>query len=149
MERLTKRITENLIELSAKANPIQFVNSPQRVHLKHPFWNVFDKLAHYEDLEEQGLLLKLPCKTGDEVLCLEEFEGWFDYAKYVFISMCGEYCIVARQSIYCDNIEKQLKEMANDCENWGYSDVMIIHKSRVFRTKEEAEAKLKEMAGES
>lgn len=25
----------------------------------------FDKLAEYEDLEEQGLLLKLPCKVGD------------------------------------------------------------------------------------
>ena len=25
------------------------------------------KLKHYEDLEEQGLLLKLPCKVGDEV----------------------------------------------------------------------------------
>ena len=27
----------------------------------------FDKLAEYEDLEEQGLLLKLPCKIGDTV----------------------------------------------------------------------------------
>ena len=27
----------------------------------------FDKLAEYEDLEEQGLLLKLPCKIGDAV----------------------------------------------------------------------------------
>ena len=26
-----------------------------------------DKLAEYEDLEEQGLLLKLPCKVGDTV----------------------------------------------------------------------------------
>ena len=26
-----------------------------------------DKLAHYEDLEEQGLLLELPCKVGDTV----------------------------------------------------------------------------------
>ena len=27
----------------------------------------FQKLAHYEDLEEQGLLLKLPCKMGTKV----------------------------------------------------------------------------------
>ncbi len=26
-----------------------------------------DKLAEYEDLEEQGLLIKLPCKVGDAV----------------------------------------------------------------------------------
>jgi hypothetical protein len=29
--------------------------------------NVFNKLKEYEDLEEQGLLLKLPCKVGDVV----------------------------------------------------------------------------------
>lgn len=65
MERLTKRISENLIELSAKANPIQYNGSPQRVHIKHPFWNVFNKLCDYEDAEEQGLLLRLPCRLGD------------------------------------------------------------------------------------
>lgn len=65
MERLTKRITENQIELSAKANPTQYINSSQRVHIKHPFWNVFNRLCEYEQLEEQGLLLKLPCKVGD------------------------------------------------------------------------------------
>lgn len=26
-----------------------------------------DKLAEYEDLEEQGLLIRLPCKVGDTV----------------------------------------------------------------------------------
>lgn len=29
--------------------------------------DVIDKLADYEDLEEQGRLLKLPCKVGDTV----------------------------------------------------------------------------------
>ena len=29
--------------------------------------NVYMKLKEYEDLEEQGLLLKLQCKVGDEV----------------------------------------------------------------------------------
>lgn len=31
----------------------------------------WSKLAHYEDLEEQGLLLKLPCKVGDIVWTLK------------------------------------------------------------------------------
>ena len=37
----------------------------------------FDKLAEYEDLEEQGLLLKLPCKLGDETYWIsdEDNEG--------------------------------------------------------------------------
>ncbi len=29
--------------------------------------DVANKLAEYEDLEEQGLLLKLPCKVGDTI----------------------------------------------------------------------------------
>lgn len=28
---------------------------------------IYEKLREYEDLEEQGLLLKLPCKIGDKV----------------------------------------------------------------------------------
>lgn len=28
---------------------------------------LIDKLAYYEDLEEQGRLIKLPCKVGDTV----------------------------------------------------------------------------------
>ena len=36
--------------------------------------NILHKLADYEDLEEQGLLLKLPCKVGTlvyEAYCLK------------------------------------------------------------------------------
>lgn len=29
--------------------------------------DVIDKLAYYEDLEEQGRLIKLPCKVGDKI----------------------------------------------------------------------------------
>lgn len=71
MERLTKRISENIIELSERANPIQYNGSAQRVHIKHPFWNVFNKLCDYEDAEEQGLLLRLPCKVGDVLWCTD------------------------------------------------------------------------------
>lgn len=28
---------------------------------------IYEKLREYEDLEEQGLLVKLPCKVGDKV----------------------------------------------------------------------------------
>ena len=31
------------------------------------FKDIILKLAEYEDLEEQGLLIKLPCKVGDKV----------------------------------------------------------------------------------
>ena len=32
-----------------------------------------DRLAYYEDMEEQGRLIKLPCKVGDRVY----FAAWF------------------------------------------------------------------------
>lgn len=34
--------------------------------------DVLTKLADYEDLEEQGRLLKLPCKVGDTVYYISE-----------------------------------------------------------------------------
>ena len=60
----------------------------------------FDKLAEYEDLEEQGLLLKLPCKVGDTVYLIKsdgkvvprtadmQFLGvlWDDYGKKWFLT---------------------------------------------------------------
>lgn len=57
---------------------------------------VLDKLATYEDLEEQGLLLKPPCKVGDTVYTNHSMQGWYfrkgnrPYAaKVVFIGFNG------------------------------------------------------------
>lgn len=37
------------------------------------FISVQEKLREYEDLEEQGLLLRLPCKVGDKVFKLKQY----------------------------------------------------------------------------
>lgn len=39
----------------------------------------FNKLGQYEDLEEQGKLLKLPCAVGDTVYVLEADEENFEH----------------------------------------------------------------------
>jgi hypothetical protein len=39
--------------------------------------NLEEKLATYEDLEEQGLLLRLPCKIGDNVYIIVRNERIF------------------------------------------------------------------------
>ena len=62
MERLTGR----------SANGTAIYSKPSRDTIK---WqnnrrDVLRKLAEYEDLEEQGLLLKLLCKVGDTVYCI-------------------------------------------------------------------------------
>lgn len=41
-----------------------------------------DKLAEYEDLEEQGLLLRLPCKIGDTVFRVWTVGGKRTVAKF-------------------------------------------------------------------
>ena len=42
-------------------------DSIKKEHHYYLVGEAFDKLAEYEDLEEQGLLLRLPCKVGQEV----------------------------------------------------------------------------------
>ena len=51
-------------------------NGADAVWKRQVAYDVLDKavqkLAKYEDLEEQGLLLKLPCKVGTQVYCIWE-----------------------------------------------------------------------------
>lgn len=84
-----------------------------------PIQKAFDKLAHYEDLEEQGLLLKLPCKVGDTVY--EIVEEWD-------LKSNSKYYVIDKTKFNLD-----LLDWFGKC---------------VFLTKEEAERKLKEMQNE-
>lgn len=59
MERLTRR---------DKVDGNEFV----RINKGAPDFVVYEKLADYEDLEEQNRLLKLPCAVGDTVYVLEK-----------------------------------------------------------------------------
>ena len=99
--------------------------------------DVIDKLAQYEDLEEQGRLISLPCKVGDTVYRIN-----IGAMKPVIPLRVVEYrfkivgnCI--REKICCsdDFLGKQpsIIDYAEDIGN------------KVFLTKSEAEQKLKEM----
>ena len=105
----------------------------------------FKKLATYEDLEEQGVLVRLPCKVGDTVweLCL------CDDGNYRIFPM-----IVKTISEY-----GTLKQVKKDITIWNiYAesdyDYTYMYKSfadfgkTVFSTKEEAEKKLEEFKNE-
>lgn len=76
---------------------------------------MFEKLKHYEDLEEQGRLIELPCKVGDTVYVVDDdYEDIYDLSsQYYFIIEC-------KFELY----------MITGLGTW------------VFITKEEAEAKL-------
>lgn len=93
-----------------------------------------DKLADYEDAEEQGLLLRLPCKVGDTV-----------YTVSSYMECCREEC-------------KWVEEECDEC--CDYQRVYFVKETKfqiqmiavfgktVFLTKEEAKqalAKMKEV----
>lgn len=85
------------------------------------------KLKDYEDLEEQGRLIKLPCKVGDVVWNYSYF-GLRDYkVKYIGFDKDG------LLYIDCDGV------------TYGFRCYLKDFKDKVFLTKSEAEAKLKEL----
>lgn len=59
MERLTERVNDRLIMMKQDSGD----NVPY--YWDEGNFKVAEKLAAYEDLEEQGLLVRLPCKVGD------------------------------------------------------------------------------------
>jgi len=66
MNRLTARTEKGLAYLVNVKPDEQAVDSPHKNTLQC-ILDCFERLAHYEDLEEQGRLLVLPCKVGDTV----------------------------------------------------------------------------------
>lgn len=69
-------------------------------------WDIKSKLADYEDAEEQGLLIKLPCKVGDtlyfKVRGYSSAEGkWVEFIqqqKIAVITIDQEHVIFATAS---------------------------------------------------
>ena len=91
------------------------------------FISVQEKLREYEDLEEQGLLLRLPCKEGDTVYAIDGKNIQTLKAKNDIALISGRICIFAENLHYADYV----------C----YDDIG----KTVFLTQAEAEQKLKEM----
>ena len=98
-------------------------------------YDVMDALAEYEDLEEQGLLMRLPCKVGDTVYRVNAG------AKQPIITMTVSeihfLCYKNERAVRFDTIGKE--DMGESC--YRLEDIGRI----VFLTHEEAEKKLKEM----
>lgn len=84
-----------------------------------------NKLKNYEDLEEQGLLLRLPCKVGDTVYFVDFDENEYDEAIVESIEF-------GRNGFLINS----------DCEIGTYLGAEYL-----FLTKEEAEQALTEMKG--
>jgi hypothetical protein len=95
---------------------------------------VLKKLADYEDLEEQGLLVRLPCKVGDTVYRVDAG------AKQPIIPMT-----VSEIHFLCYKNERAVRFDAIGKEDMGESCYRLEDIGRiVFLTHEEAEKKLEE-----
>ena len=97
---------------------------------QHDYISAARKLCDYEDLEEQGLLVRLPCKVGDTVYVptralVSEFK-----ITTIFCDIQGTYFYWL---FYCGIYERKN----------GFSKRDIG--KTVFLTREEAEKKLEEM----
>lgn len=90
---------------------------------------VYRKLKEYEDLEEQGRLVKLPCKIGDEVYNIT----WWDNVQ--------EKIVVKGKTYYRTVHKHKVTKLP-----FTYSDIDNFGKT-VFLAKSEAEEKLKELRG--
>lgn len=124
---------------------------------------LINKLAAYEDAEEQGLLLRLPCKVGDTVyvdstiLPIKNMECYEDIDHKIplyFPARIVSFRFAKRNWMKIAVKAKWLHEWIDD-ETGPESDYIDSEKKftislsgigkTVFRTKSEAEAKLAEM----
>lgn len=136
MERLTKRYIPNNekygiagIEVFESDDKIPLVKVLSGEYL----YPAIEKLATYEDLEEQGLLVRLPCKVGDTVYV--PTRNFISELRIIMISvdMHGIYFGWKLNSGIYSNLD-------------GFS-INKLGKT-VFLTREEAEKKLEELKNE-
>lgn len=127
---------------------------------------VYRKLKDYEDADEQGLLLRLPCKVGDTVyadstiLPIEDMECYEDIENKIpsyFPGRVVSFRFAKRNWMKIAVKTKWLREWIDDetgpesdyieCEK-NFTILLSMIGKTVFLTREEAEAKLKDMEGE-
>ena len=128
MERLTERENDKLIMV--KQDNGEYIPA----YWDEDNFKAIKKLADYEDLEEQGLLVRLLCKVGDTVYRVDAG------AKQPIIPMT-----VSEIHFLCYKNERAVRFDAIGKEDMGESCYRLEDIGRiVFLTHEEAEKKLEE-----
>lgn len=131
MERLTENVG-NGVRLKECGNSIcMAICNSKRDCSVCPIDEAFRKLADYEELEEQGLLVRLPSKVGDVLYCIDngivetlivnsfriynfnrveiDFENASGFALCTFAGELDEGYFLSREEA-----EKKLEELGND-----------------------------------
>lgn len=150
MKRLTKRVGSNVVACTFDMDFVLDMSEKEYAE----FMNLMEKLADYEDAEEEGRLVILPCKVGDTVYLIRNntsaCKSCPDFSH--FYGMDSTCCI---NDIYYPEIEespiceKQFFEIAKYTPSayWIFEYGKKFGKT-VFLTREEAESALEKMKGE-
>lgn len=97
---------------------------------QHDYISAARKLCDYEDLEEQGLLARLPCKVGDIMFRINKG------AKNPVIELTVTQIDITTRSYNLEVIDRECGELMCFKSDIGRT---------IFLTREEAEKKLEEM----
>lgn len=107
----------------------------------HDYISAAIKLAEYENLEEQGRLIKLPCKVGDTVWQIMVVGVQGKNIKYgIFKAIVTKISVDYQMNFLLSTITEDEKRYRNEVTSTAIGDTM-------FFTKSEAETKLKELRG--
>lgn len=149
MDRLTKRGADGV---ACSAKPFEIST-----------FDMIDKLAAYEDAEEKGLLVRLPCKIGNTVYTLRE--NYFDcpncvhkahasFHKNIQRFVCDKenwHCPLSIKEHVVEGFYVSQGEAGNvDVSGpgeWGYEGLETFSgfDGKWYRTREDAEARLAEL----
>lgn len=136
MERLTVKWADRVYDTF---DPVDVVDNE---YSKANYNKILTKLGEYEDLEEHGRLVILPCKVGDTVYCI-----FNRYTKCTFSNEEFDECSCQGCEYECDSKkENYVQDMRAYSLDWIVTNLKKFGKT-VFLTKAEAEAKLKELRG--
>lgn len=132
MERLT--LEEEITHIMKVAVQLELDNEK----IRSENYKLLQELKTYEDLEEQGLLVRLPCKVGDTVYRVNA--GAKQPIIPMTVSEIHFLCYKNERAVRFDTIGKE--DMGESC--YRLEDIGRI----VFLTHEEAEKKLEELKNE-
>ena len=104
---------------------------------------VIDKLAEYEDAQEQGLLIRLPCKVGDIVYIIHD-----NFIKEMRITY---FCSATRAQHILFYAECTEQHEDCDCGNQSCCGIRFddynMAERHIYLTREAAESALREITG--
>lgn len=147
MERLTEKVLGN-IQLKACGNDFCKETCADHDEEKScnncPIQKAFEKLAEYEDLEEQRRLWKMPCAEGDTVYLVSFRKKCYELGNEYLVNNVLK-CVSCKSKCFCNaKYEYFIEEIKATLPMIGN----LINRPdgfRVFLTHQEANAMLEEI----